>query len=73
MLKGIEDLKGKHVEVGLANQTLHGVLEEVVAEAPTFLVLEEENLQKVFINLQHVVTLRAVEAFKEGWERDDYY
>ncbi|MFQ5857906.1 MAG: hypothetical protein ACE5LU_20060 [Anaerolineae bacterium] len=73
MLKGIEKLKGKHIEVGLANQTFHGVLEEVGAEAPTFLVLVEENLQKVFINLQHVVTLRVVDALEEGWQRDDYY
>ena len=50
----LEALKGQYVEVALTNQTLHGVLDDVVANDPIFLVLEEEDYQKILVNLQHV-------------------
>ena len=69
----LEALKGKYVEVALTNQTLHGVLDDVVANDPIFLVLEEEDHQKILVNLQHVITLRAVTSFDKGWDRGAYY
>ena len=68
-----ETLKGKYVEVALTNQTLHGVLDDVVANDPIFLVLEEEDHQKILVNLQHVITLRVVTSFDKGWDRGAYY
>jgi hypothetical protein len=68
-----ETLKGEHVEVALTNQTLHGVLDDVVANDPIFLVLEAEDHQKILINIQHVITVRAVTSFDKGWDRGAYY
>ena len=69
----LETLKGKYVEVALTNQTLHGVLEDVLANDPIFLVLEEEDHQKILVNLQHLITLRQVKSFDKGWDRGVYY
>jgi len=66
-------LKNKFVEVALTNQTLHGVLCDVVGNDPIFLVLEENDHQKIMVNLQHVVTLRTIASLDQGWERDSYY
>ena len=69
----LETLKGKYVEVALTNHTLHGVLDDVLANDPIFLVLEEEDHQKILINLQHVITLRQVKSFDKVWDRGVYY
>ncbi|MBI3089848.1 MAG: hypothetical protein HYY96_04215 [Candidatus Tectomicrobia bacterium] len=73
MYECIEALKGKQIEVGLPNQTLHGVLADVVAEDPAFLLLQEENQQTVLVNLRHVVTLRTVGSLDPSWQRGGYY
>ena len=69
----LEALKGKYVEVALTHQTLHGVLCNVSEGEPIFLLLEESDRQKIWVNLQHVVTLRTVTSLDKEWQRDAYY